>query len=72
MAASRDTAAASGRARGYGTRVALALGQFIVHETMVDRGGRITIGHHRGCTFVVPMAEMSRCSRLMSCAVAST
>ncbi len=55
MAASRDTAAASGRARGYGTRVALALGQFIVHETMVDRSGRITIGHRRDCTFVVPM-----------------
>ena len=55
MTASRDTATRSGRALGYGTRVALALGQFIVHETMVGKGGRITIGHHRDCTFVVPM-----------------
>ena len=40
----------------YATRVALALGQHIVRETMVPAGGRITVGHSDRATFVLALA----------------
>ncbi|HET6585328.1 MAG TPA: AgmX/PglI C-terminal domain-containing protein [Nannocystaceae bacterium] len=54
MTAARDTTARSGR-QAYGTRVALALGQFIVAERMIAKGGVITLGHRDDATFVVPI-----------------
>src|SRR5262249_40780710 len=58
VTAAREPATRSGRSSGahaYGTRVALALGQHIVAERMIARGGVITIGHRNDCTLVVPI-----------------
>lgn len=40
----------------YATRVALALGQTVVHEATVGPGETLTIGHAASCTFVLALA----------------
>jgi TonB family protein len=44
----------SGQPR-YATRVALALGQTVVHEATVGSGDTLTVGHAASCTFVLPL-----------------
>lgn len=40
--------------RGYAFRIALALGDTVLREQMVQRRAKVTVGHSERCTFVLP------------------
>jgi TonB family protein len=50
----------------YATRVALALGQTVVHEATVGPGESLTVGHAAGCDFVLALSPAVGSTKLVS------